>query len=222
MPGGILNQLEDFNPLRMSYFRRVTGPLRGLSVLDIGCGGGLLSEALHEDGASVSGVDVSAASIREAQRHARGRQLAIDYRIADATALPFPNASFDLIVASEVLEHVANVDAVLDEVARALKPGGIFAFDTPNRTWTARFLLICLGEYVLRRIPKGTHDGRRFIRPAELNQKLREREIAPQNIQGFFYRGRDKTGHYQFRFSRTTSFAYFGYGVRASSACRQT
>lgn len=218
MPGGILNQLEDFNPLRMSYFRRVAGPLKGRSVLDIGCGGGLLSEALHEDGASVCGVDVSGASIREAQRHARCRELAIDYRIADAAALPFPNASFDIIVASEVLEHVADVDTMLDEVARVLKPGGIFLFDTPNRTWISRFLLICIGEYLLKRIPKGTHDGRRFIRHEELKQKLRDRDIATQNIQGFFYRGRDKTGHHQFRFSRTLSFAYFGYGIRASSS----
>lgn len=220
MPGGILNQLQDFNPLRISYFQRVAGPLKGRSILDIGCGGGLLSEALHQDGASVCGVDLSAASIREAQRHARSRDLAIDYRIADAAALPFPMASFDIIVASEVLEHVADLNATLDEVARVLKPGGTFLFDTPNRTWISRFLLICLGEYLLKRIPKGTHDGRRFIRPEELIQELRDREIAAQNIQGFLYRGRDKTGHHQFRFSRTTRFAYFGYGIRASSGDR--
>src|SRR5438309_5609242 len=136
-PGAALNQLQDFNPLRLAYFREVAGPLRGKSILDVGCGGGILAEDLAREGAQVTGIDLSSASVDQAQRHARAGGLAIDYRVVDAAATPFPASSFDLVVASEVLEHVPDLDRTLREVSRILKTDGLFLFDTPNRTWLA-------------------------------------------------------------------------------------
>ncbi len=216
MPGGVLNQLADFNPLRMSYVKEVGDPLPGKTVLDIGCGGGIFSETLARAGARVSGIDQSTRSIEQARRHALDEDLRVDYHVADAAGLPFTDHSFDLVVASEVLEHVEDLQAVLGEIARVLRPGGLFVFDTPNRTWIARMVLIVLGERLCGRIPAGTHDGSKFIRPQELRQALRRCGIEIKDIRGFLYRGLGPDGRHRFRFSRTTALAYFGYGVRGT------
>jgi len=169
---------------------------------------------LAREGAQVTGIDLSSASVDQAQRHARAGGLAIDYRVVDAAATPFPASSFDLVVASEVLEHVPDLDRTLREVSRILKTDGLFLFDTPNRTWLARFALIGLGEYLLEKIPPGTHDGRKFVRPEELREKLKRVAIDLKDIRGFLFSGTGPDGHHRFRFSQTTALAYFGYGVR--------
>ncbi len=213
-PGAVFNQLQDFNPLRLSYFQEMAGPFRGKSILDVGCGGGILAEEFARDGAQVTGIDLSRASIDQAQRHARIGGLTIDYQVADAADMPLPAASFELVVASEVLEHVPDLEGTLREVSRVLKPEGLFLFDTPNRTWVARLALIGVGERLFSKIPKGTHDGKKFIRPAELGEKLRRVAIDLRDIRGFLFSGTNSDGHHRFRFSRTTALAYFGYGVR--------
>jgi len=214
-PNGILHQLADFNPLRLAYVRELVGPLPGKRVLDLGCGGGLFSEALAAQGARVTGIDRSGASIAAARRHALEQDVAVDYQVADAATLPFADSSFDVVVASEVLEHLADVDGALKEAARVLVPGGLFIFDTPNRTWISRVALIGLGEWLLRQIPFGTHDGRLFLRPEEVGARLKRFGILQKEIRGFLWSGWDEKGRHRFRFSRTTALAYFGYGVRA-------
>lgn len=210
----LLSQMRDFNPLRLAYIKEVLGSLQNKKILDVGCGGGLLSEALAQEGATVIAIDSSAAAIEDAQRHAAGQNLALDYQIADATRLPLADASFDVVMASEVLEHLEDVQTVLAEVSRVLKKGGRFIFDTPNRTWISRFCLIVLGEWVLRKIPRGTHDGRRFIRPTELKELLMVTGMRVRDIRGFWVAGRDRQKRWRFRFTRNTRLAYFGWAER--------
>ena len=213
-PRGTLNQLTDFNPLRMSYFEGVVSDFRDKSILDIGCGGGLLTEEFAKRGARVTGVDSSYRSLYHAKAHARENALDIAYRLGNASALSFPDHSFDIVVASEVLEHIGNLNPALWHMARVLKPGGLFLFDTPNRTWLSWLYFIAFGELLSRRIPRGTHDARMFIRPQELTPRLLALGIRVQGIRGYSYYGRGTDGRHQFRFSRSPAVAYFGWGSK--------
>lgn len=210
----LLSQMSDFNPLRMTYIKEIIGSLNHKKVLDLGCGGGLLSEALAKAGAQVTAIDTSTKAIDAARRHAASQNIVVDYQIADASRLPFPDASFDVAIASEVLEHVDDVPFVLAETSRVLKQGGRLIFDTPNRTWLSRFVLIVLGEWVLQKIPRGTHETRRFIRPAELTGYLMAAKMRIGGFRGFWIAGRDHQKRWRFCFARSTSLAYFGWAER--------
>lgn len=195
---GPMAPLHKLNPVRVAYVRdracahfgRASDrprPLAGLAVLDVGCGGGLLAEPLARLGAQVTAIDPLESSIEAARWHAEEVGLAIDYRTATLGELVAQGPRFDLVVASEVVEHVPDVPAFLREVAAATKPGGLVVLSTLSRT-IASFLKAIVGaEYVLGWLPRGTHDWRRFLRPAELARHLREAGLRPAHLAGVAY-----------------------------------
>ncbi len=165
---GDMRGLHDINPVRVDYVRRRTA-LAGRRVLDVGCGGGLLAEPLAAAGARVTGIDMSAAQLAGARRHAQLGGLSIDYRRTTAEALADIEAgAFDAVTCMELLEHVPRPQAVVAACARLVRPGGDVFFATLNRTVAARVLAVLAAEYLLGIVARGTHDWRRFVRPAEL------------------------------------------------------
>ncbi|MBF5002402.1 bifunctional 2-polyprenyl-6-hydroxyphenol methylase/3-demethylubiquinol 3-O-methyltransferase UbiG [Nocardia sp. BSTN01] len=164
-----MNNLKSFNPVRFGYFERFVDRWAGAKVLDVGCGGGFTAEYLAKRGAVVSGIDASAELIGAARKHASTvTELPIDYTVGTAEQLPYEDASFDIVTCVDVLEHVIDVSQVVAEIHRVLKPGGLFLWDTINRTPMAFFSMIVLPEYILRIVPKGAHQYSKFIKPTEL------------------------------------------------------
>ena len=191
-PRGKMAPLHKINPLRLTYIRdaacrkfdrnaRSLNCLSGLRMLDIGCGAGLLCEPFTRLGAQVIGIDPSATNIAAARLHADKSQLAIDYRCTTVEEMD-TRERFDIVLAMEVVEHVVDVGAFLDRCARMLKPGGLMVVSTLNRNWKSFALGIVAAEYVLRWLPRGTHQWRKFVTPAELAQHLHKNrlEIAEQ------------------------------------------
>ena len=181
-PDGPHGPLHRFVPVRMQVIRDALAPLAkkakgrqvlaGLTVLDIGCGGGLLSEPMTRLGARVTGVDADAAGIAAAIAHAGEMGLEIDYRAGAAEDLTEAGLQFDAVVASEVIEHVADKPAFVAALASLLKPGGVLVLTTINRTAKSRAQAIVAAEYILRWVPRGTHDWNQFPTPAELTGLL--------------------------------------------------
>ena len=179
-PNGKFKPLHKFNPTRLISIREqavahfslddeAPQPLKGLRVLDIGCGGGLLSEPLSRLGASVTGVDASAANVKTALVHAGQQGLDIDYRHGAAEQLlESGEAPFDLVLAMEIVEHVADVDSFLSACAGLTRSGGMVIAATLNRTPKAFALAIVGAEYVLRWLPRGTHQFEKFVKPSEI------------------------------------------------------
>ena len=197
-PTGTFRPLHRFNPVRIAYIRdRATAhfgrpadsitPLKGLTLLDIGCGGGLLSEPMARLGAAVTGVDASEKNIKTAATHAAETGLAIDYRATTAEDLAATGAQFDIILNMEVIEHVADVPLFLSACSRMLKPGGLMVIATLNRTAKAFALAIVGAEYVLGWLPRGTHDWRKFLRPSEIVAELAANGLALGQIDGVSY-----------------------------------
>ena len=215
-----LRLLSNLVPARLSYFDEVVSTWQGQTVLDLGCGGGFMSEALAKRGATVIGIDPSEAAVAAAQTHARTEGLEIDYRVSSGEALPLANGSIDCVVCVDVLEHVADVDRVIDEIARVLKPGGLFLFDTINRTMLASFVIVFVGERVLRLLPRGTHDPAKFITPAELSAKLVARGLSVGPFVGLGPCGLDR--RLDFTFGRFSSLKIMYAGqARAPAATEQ-
>jgi 2-polyprenyl-6-hydroxyphenyl methylase/3-demethylubiquinone-9 3-methyltransferase len=197
-PTGKFAPLHRLNPVRVGYIRdRVAAhwrrdalggvPLKDLSLLDIGCGGGLLCEPMARLGAQVTGVDASERNIAVASRHAAGQELEIDYRSATAESLVEQGRQFDIVLALEIVEHVADVDLFLRSCGQLVKPGGLIFVSTLNRTLKAWALAIAGAEYVLRWLPRGTHDWRKFLKPSEVVRGLGAGGIAAQEIVGVVY-----------------------------------
>ncbi|MGH7516486.1 MAG: bifunctional 2-polyprenyl-6-hydroxyphenol methylase/3-demethylubiquinol 3-O-methyltransferase UbiG [Gemmatimonadales bacterium] len=189
--GGFLHALAALNPARFGYMRRVLVetlglPPVGLHVLDIGCGGGLLTEEFARLGCSVVGVDPSGQSLAAARAHAADQGLAIGYQCARGEALPFADESFDVVYCCDVLEHVNDVPQVIAETARVLRPGGTYLYDTINRTPQSRLLVIkLLQEWRWTAImPPRLHDWKQFIRPAELRRELENHGLVPGGLTG--------------------------------------
>ncbi len=181
---GKMGILHEINPIRVDYVKTLacrhlhrdrwdTHPLAGLTLADIGCGGGILSEALAELGARVTGVDPSPNNIEVARRHARKTELDIDYRNVAAEALAGSSETFDIVTALEVIEHVEGQKNFVATLSRLVKPGGLLFLATIDRTLKSFALAILGAEYVLGWVPRGTHSHDKFVRPDELSGWLR-------------------------------------------------
>lgn len=186
-PEGPYRTLHAINPVRLRYVDTAVG-LAGRTVLDVGCGGGLLCEAMANRGAAVTGIDAGAAAIAAAERHRDVRGLRIDYRIAtiEETA-DSAGRQFDLVTCMELLEHVPDPASVLAAAARVLRPGGHLVVSTINRTAKAWLGAIVGAEYLLRLLPRGTHEYARFIRPSELAAWLRGTGFEVADVSGMQY-----------------------------------
>ena len=191
---GPLGQLHRMTPARMEIIRDALAPgadgltpLAGVSVLDVGCGGGLLSEPLTRLGARVTGLDASPDAVEAARAHARQSGLDITYRtgtLDDQEAA----GPYDAVIASEVIEHVPDPAGFLGGIARALRPGGTVVLTTLNRTARSLVVAKLLAEYVLRLVPARTHDWRRFLTPDELSRLLEATGFAVTATTGIVYR----------------------------------
>jgi len=178
--------LHQLNTIRVEYFRRAFGRFGGKRVLDVGCGGGILSEALAREGALVTGVDPSEKSLAVARAHAAQSGLTIDYQIASAEDLGSSGFAqgFDLVFVVDVLEHVDHLERTMAAIATVLAPGGGLGFLTHNRTVAAFLRLIWEEEYVEHTMPEGFHDFARFITPAELTEQLTRHGMVLQELKG--------------------------------------
>ena len=186
-PEGEFGALHRINPLRADYVAGKTD-LRDARLLDVGCGGGLLAEAMATAGASVTGIDMSARAIQVARLHRHESKLEIDYRETTAEALAAEGeAEFDVVTCMEMLEHVPAPESVVDAIARMVRPGGDVFFSTINRTAKAFALAIVGAEYVLNWVPRGTHEYRKFIRPSELDAAARAAGLELQSLTGLGY-----------------------------------
>jgi 2-polyprenyl-6-hydroxyphenyl methylase/3-demethylubiquinone-9 3-methyltransferase len=181
-------RLEFISGLMARHFRMTDAhALDGLGVLDVGCGGGLLSEPLAERGARVLGVDASRGNIASARTHAEHSGVAVQYRVGEpATALAAAER-FDVVLALEVVEHVSDVQAFITTAAGHVAPGGLLFVSTIDRTWKSWLFAIFGAEYVFRVLPCGTHKWRRFVRPAELEATVREAGFAVTELRGMRY-----------------------------------
>ncbi|MDP4823410.1 MAG: bifunctional 2-polyprenyl-6-hydroxyphenol methylase/3-demethylubiquinol 3-O-methyltransferase UbiG [Aestuariivirgaceae bacterium] len=197
-PDGKFGVLHKFNPVRLAFIREeatarfgrdpmAREPLVGLKLLDIGCGGGLLSEPMARLGADVTGADPSEKNIKTALVHAQEQGLSIDYRVAAAEDLAAEGMKFDLILNMEVVEHVRDPAAFMAVTASMLKPGGVMITATLNRTFKSFALAIVGAEYVLGWLPKGTHQWEKFITPRELADMLKTAGLVPREPVGVTY-----------------------------------
>lgn len=178
--GESLNLSHHLNQSRFDYFSQYVLNWQGTQVLDIGCGGGLACELFAQQGANVSGLDLSLNSIRIAQEHARKNHLDINYYQGVAESLPFSNEQFNVVLCCDVLEHVNDWHKVISEASRVLKTNGLFLFDTINRTFKSKLIMIWFLEYIFRQLPQGLHDWNKFIKPDELTNVMQE--IGFENI----------------------------------------
>lgn len=219
---GPYRPLHQLNPLRIAYVRdrfcdnfgrdaKAFDSLRGLRILDIGCGGGLLCEPLARLGAEVVGADAAEENVHIARHHAEAGGLKIDYVRATAEELAEWGEKFDAIVNMEVVEHVADAELFLGACADLLKPGGAMALATLNRTLKSYALAIVGAEYVLRWLPRGTHRWQRFLRPSELARHLRAAGLTVSDLTGVAFDPLDR----EWRLSRDLGVNYMAFAVKA-------
>jgi 2-polyprenyl-6-hydroxyphenyl methylase/3-demethylubiquinone-9 3-methyltransferase len=201
--------LKNLVPGRLAWFDRHMD-WQGRDVLDLGCAGGFMAEALALRGANVTGIDPAEDAIDAARAHARESGLRIGYDVGVGEALPYESASFDAVVCVDVLEHVADLAKVLSEVVRTLRPGGLFLFDTINRNPLARLATITIAEDVLRLLPRGTHDPAMFIRPTELRAAMQRAGLVPGPITGLGPRGLNRRLDLVFGPLSLTAILYMG------------
>ncbi len=197
-PFGKFRPLHQLNPARLQFLRdglaqhfgrdvATARPLDGLRIMDVGCGGGILSEPLARLGAIVTGIDAAPENIDVASAHAAEAGLDIDYRCTSAEAVAAAGEQFDAVVAMEIVEHVADVDLFLAATASLVRPGGAYAIATLNRTMKSLLLAKIGAEYILRWLPVGTHDWRSFLKPSEIATGLRRNGLTVRQATGVTY-----------------------------------
>ena len=186
-PEGDMRPLHELNPVRLSYVERA-GSLRGRTVLDVGCGGGLLSEAMAVAGATVTGLDLASELLEVARLHALESGVRVDYRLETAEAHAHSHAGrYDVVTCMEMLEHVPDPGSVIAALARLVRPGGHVFVSTINRNPRAWLQAVVAAEYVLRLLPRGTHAYDKFIRPSELAAWAREGGLELVDVAGLEY-----------------------------------
>lgn len=210
-PNSEFKPLHDINPLRLGWIN-ASIPLRGKRVLDVGCGGGLLSEGMAALGAEVTGIDLSEKPLGVAKLHLLESGHKIDYRkiSVEELAEEMP-ANFDVVTCLEMLEHVPNPSSTITACARLVKPGGQVFFSTLNRNPKSYLFAVIGAEYVLQMLPKGTHDYAKFIKPSELSRWAKMGNLEPSELIGMSYNpftkeyslGRDTSVNYLMRTVRT-------------------
>ncbi len=195
-PAGKFAPLHRFNPVRLGYIRETAAahfgrqglkPFEGLALLDIGCGGGLLSEPMARLGFTVLGADASEKNVKTAATHAAGAGLAVDYRATTAESLAAEGAAFDVVLNMEVVEHVADLPGYLRACAKLVKPGGLMFVATLNKTLKSLVLAKYGAEYVLRWLPPGSHDWNRFVEPERLQKMLKDSGLSILKTQGVIF-----------------------------------
>lgn len=203
-PRGSMRALHKLNPVRIAYLRDqmvehfpapdggerdalMPRPLAGLSILDIGCGGGILCEPMTRLGAHVTGVDPAPGNVRIAGKHAEECGLTIDYRATTAEELAATGVKFDVVLCMEVVEHVTDMRAFVKTACSLVRPGGLFFAATLNRTLKSFALAIVGAEYVLRWVPKGTHQWEKFVTPRELEDAIADGGLAVTDVAGVVY-----------------------------------
>ena len=210
-PTSEFKSLHDINPLRLGYIAERCGGLRGKAVLDVGCGGGVLAEAMAAEGARVTGIDLSEKALGVASLHQLESGVKVEYRLvaAETLAAEIPS-SFDLVTCMEMLEHVPDPGSTVAACARLVKPGGRVVFATINRNPKAYLFAVVGAEYVLRLLPRGTHDYARFLKPSEVVALARSAALEADAIVGMSYNpltkryslGRDTSVNYIATFAR--------------------
>jgi len=180
--------LHEINPIRVSYIERQAQGLDAKVVLDVGCGGGILAEAMAQKGARVTGIDMAELSLKVARLHLHESGLEVDYQHTTVEDFAADNAArFDIVTCLELLEHVPDPASVIDAAVRLLKPGGLLFLSTINRNPKAFALGILGAEYILGLLPRGTHEYRKFIKPSEMAAQLRANGMRVRDISGMSY-----------------------------------
>ncbi|WP_114416574.1 bifunctional 2-polyprenyl-6-hydroxyphenol methylase/3-demethylubiquinol 3-O-methyltransferase UbiG [Marinospirillum perlucidum] len=209
-PESEFKPLHDINPLRANWIDQQAG-VAGKKVADVGCGGGLLSEALSQRGARITGIDMGEAPLAVARLHQLESGLDIDYRQMTAEELADQEAgSYDLVTCMEMLEHVPDPAAIIQACARLVKPGGQVFFSTLNRNPKSYLFAIIGAEYVMRMLPRGTHEYNKFIKPSELGEWIREAGMEVAELMGMTYNPLSK------RYKLTAHDVQVNYLVRAT------
>ncbi|HEB92611.1 MAG TPA: bifunctional 2-polyprenyl-6-hydroxyphenol methylase/3-demethylubiquinol 3-O-methyltransferase UbiG [Gammaproteobacteria bacterium] len=187
-PQSEFKPLHEINPLRLDYIERHAGGLDGKQVLDVGCGGGILSESMASLGAQVTGIDMGEAPLSVARLHGLESGVKVDYQRSTAETFAEQHPGhFDTVTCMEMLEHVPDPASVIRACAALVKPGGVVFFSTINRNPKAYLLAIIGAEYLLRMLPRGTHDYDKFIRPSELESWARHTELKMRDLTGMSY-----------------------------------
>ncbi|AIK96193.1 bifunctional 2-polyprenyl-6-hydroxyphenol methylase/3-demethylubiquinol 3-O-methyltransferase UbiG [Candidatus Odyssella acanthamoebae] len=213
---GPFKPLHHLNPTRLDYitkqlsqhyFKNTDKSLnfQGLSILDIGCGGGLITEPLTRLGATVTGIDASEKTIEIAKAHAALMNLGIQYTCTTAEDLATTQQQYDAVLALEIIEHVADVSGFIKTCQQLVKPGGLVIFSTINRTLKSYAIAIVGAEYVMRWLPVGTHDWKKFLTPSELGTRIRESSLTIQDITGMSF----NPLNWSWRLSRDLDVNYF-------------
>jgi 2-polyprenyl-6-hydroxyphenyl methylase/3-demethylubiquinone-9 3-methyltransferase len=195
---GPMRPLHRLNPVRLGYIRdsacahfkkdaKTLRPLAGLTAADIGCGGGLVAEPLCRMGAAVTGVDAGPENIRVATAHAKKQRLDIDYRAATVETVARSGKRFDIVTALEIVEHVSDVPLFMEACCKIVKPGGLLVMSTLNRTPKSYLLGIVAAERILRWLPVGTHDWKKFMKPSELARPIEQNGLRVTDVRGLIY-----------------------------------
>lgn len=206
--------LHEINPLRLNYIDQHSNGLKDKNIIDVGCGGGILSESMAMRGANVTGIDMGETPLSVARLHSLEMGVELDYRQITAEQMAEEHAGqFDIVTCMEMLEHVPSPESVIQACSKLVKPGGQVFFSTINRNPKSYMLAILGAEYILNMIPKGTHEYAKFIKPSELETQARQAELEVKDMAGLTYNplfqtyklGQDVDVNYMMHFTRHSS-----------------